>query len=1004
MNNTPSFANTIEIAEVPLPQNQVNILIVDDKPDNLRLLSKILNNRGYEVRKALNGHMALMSIEAIAPDLILLDINMPGMDGYQLCQKLKTNEKTRDVPVIFISALDDVLDQVKGFAVGGVDYITKPFHGEEVVARVENHLTLRSLQKQLQEQNARLQQEIRDRISAETALRETESRLRQQNQVLVKLSRNKALYRGNLNAALKEITEVAAQTLDIERASVWLYNQSGEAIQCLDLFERSISQHSQGMELSEIDYPDYFEALEADWTIAAHDAHHDPRTREFTDSYLVPLGIQSMLDVPIRLGGHTVGVLCLEHVGSLRHWTLEEQKFAGSLADLASLAVEACARKRLQKEVLQQRRFLNSIIEHIPLAVYVQDVVHDFRFVLWNKGSEQIFEKSREAAIGRTVDDLYPKPQADFFREKDFEVLQTGQLVEIPEEPFDTKAGEIRWLRTLKVPVIDDRDRITHLLCIAEDITERKQAQEALEQAEEKYRSIFENATEGIFQMAPNGCYISANLALARMYGYDSPEELIASVTHVGKQLYLRPNRWAIFVGMLEQNAVLSNFEAEVYRKDGNVIWISQNVRVVCDVRGRICYYEGIVTDITRRKFAEDALRESERQLRNYNKVLVKLTKNKGIGQGNLSVALKAITKATARMLGLGRVSVWLYDESRSKIECLNLFDLDANRYSEGMELAIEDYPSYFKALQSKGSVVSSDVLSDPRLQELLDSYLIPPNIRSLLDVPVSQSGKILGVVCLEQVNKEHHWTPEEESFARSIAELVALALEARDRKRAEEALRLEQEKSEQLLLNILPHAIAKRLKEEQRAIAEHFNEVTILFADIVGFTPLSAKLPPIALVNFLNEIFSTFDELAEKHGLEKIKTIGDAYMVVGGLPVARADHAEAVAAMALDMQAAIQHFQAEKGEPFQIRIGINTGPVVAGVIGIKKFIYDLWGDTVNVASRMESSGLPGNIQVTTAIYERLKDKYIFEERGAIAVKGKGNMNTYWLQAPKLTL
>ncbi|NER50963.1 MAG: PAS domain-containing protein [Symploca sp. SIO1A3] len=216
-------------------------------------------------------------------------------------------------------------------------------------------------------------------------------------------------------------------------------------------------------------------------------------------------------------------------------------------------------------------------------------------------------------------------------------------------------------------------------------------------------------------------------------------------------------------------------------------------------------------------------------------------------------------------------------------------------------------------------------------------------------------------------------------------------------RKQAEEALRIEQEKSEQLLLNILPKPIAERLKQDTSAIAEQFDETTIMFADIVGFTPLSAKMPPTELVKLLNQVFSLFDQLAEKHGLEKIKTIGDAYMVVGGLPVAMPNHAEAIADMALDMQKAINQFQADIGESFQIRIGINTGSVVAGVIGIKKFIYDLWGDAVNVASRMESSGIPGKIQVTTQTYERLQDKFVFEERGAITVKGKGEMTTYWL-------
>lgn len=213
----------------------------------------------------------------------------------------------------------------------------------------------------------------------------------------------------------------------------------------------------------------------------------------------------------------------------------------------------------------------------------------------------------------------------------------------------------------------------------------------------------------------------------------------------------------------------------------------------------------------------------------------------------------------------------------------------------------------------------------------------------------------------------------------------------------AEAALRHQQEQSERLLLNILPSPIADRLKEQPGTIADNLAEVTVLFADIVGFTLLSANTSPTELVEMLNVIFSEFDQLAERHNLEKIKTIGDAYMVVGGLPKPQINHVQAIAEIALDMQKAITKFCNETKQSLSIRIGINTGPVVAGVIGIKKFSYDLWGDTVNIASRMESHGLAGKIQVTDATYNRLREQYIFQERGLIQIKGKGKMNTYFL-------
>ncbi len=209
--------------------------------------------------------------------------------------------------------------------------------------------------------------------------------------------------------------------------------------------------------------------------------------------------------------------------------------------------------------------------------------------------------------------------------------------------------------------------------------------------------------------------------------------------------------------------------------------------------------------------------------------------------------------------------------------------------------------------------------------------------------------------------------------------------------------LDLERKKSERLLLNILPEAIALRLKEEQESIADGFAEVTVLFADIVGFTELSARISAHDLVERLNQIFSAFDALTERHQLEKIKTIGDAYMVVGGLPQPRPDHAQAIANMAIDMCYAIDKFYTDSGEPFRLRIGISTGPVVAGVIGTKKYIYDLWGDTVNTASRMESHGIPGRIQLCAETSKILQLDYEIEERGIIQLKGKGEMRTHWL-------
>lgn len=213
--------------------------------------------------------------------------------------------------------------------------------------------------------------------------------------------------------------------------------------------------------------------------------------------------------------------------------------------------------------------------------------------------------------------------------------------------------------------------------------------------------------------------------------------------------------------------------------------------------------------------------------------------------------------------------------------------------------------------------------------------------------------------------------------------------------------LRGEQAKSENLLLNILPKEIAAILKNESRTIADHYTEASILFADMVGFTPLSAKLAPVEMVELLNEAFSYFDSLVDKYVVEKIRTIGDSYMVASGVPRRRADHAQALVYMALDMRDFINTHHFRNGQQVSFRIGLSSGPVIGGVIGKRKFVYDVWGDAVNVASRMESHGLGGTVQITRATYELIKDEFVCEPRGTLDVKGKGEMEVWLVLSAK---
>ena len=216
--------------------------------------------------------------------------------------------------------------------------------------------------------------------------------------------------------------------------------------------------------------------------------------------------------------------------------------------------------------------------------------------------------------------------------------------------------------------------------------------------------------------------------------------------------------------------------------------------------------------------------------------------------------------------------------------------------------------------------------------------------------------------------------------------------------RRLQQHLEEKERETERLLLNVLPQSIVGQLKRGGTVAAESFSEVSVLFADIVGFTEFSAQQDPKTLIQILNELFSNFDSLVDSLELEKIKTIGDCYMVVSGAPTPRTDHVRAIAELALGIKEAVLQFNEKHQTSFAVRIGISSGPVVAGVLGTKKFSYDLWGDTVNVASRMESYGLPNEIQVTESTYEQLRDSYTFQDRGEIAIKGKGEVRAYFLK------
>jgi adenylate cyclase len=291
---------------------------------------------------------------------------------------------------------------------------------------------------------------------------------------------------------------------------------------------------------------------------------------------------------------------------------------------------------------------------------------------------------------------------------------------------------------------------------------------------------------------------------------------------------------------------------------------------------------------------------------------------------------------------------------------------------------------------------------------EVLAAMNLSPDLKGLPVIVISGADQIdMAVQCIEAGAEDYLTKPPnltllrarvstslEKKRLRDLERLRLLQLQAE-----KELVEREREKSERLLLNILPSAIAGRLKGGEKSIANGHEIVSVMFADLCGFTALSRKTTPADLVSMLNGIFTAFDHIVERHGVEKIKTIGDCYMLVGGIPLHRGDHAAAVAECALEMLDALAALNRETGTELQMRVGIHTGPVVAGVIGKIKFTYDLWGDTVNVASRMESSGQPGRIHLSEQTAEQLQGRFLLEDRGFVECKGLGAVKTFFLNA-----
>ncbi len=792
-----------------------------------------------------------------------------------------------------------------------------------------------------------------ERLQAEKALRENDRQLRKQNRVLLELAKSAVLNEGNLDAALQQITEAATRTLEIERASVWRFNDTFTALECLDLYQRSPHQHSSSTQLTAANFPIYFSALEEEVTLTADDVHADPRTQEFAGSYLKTTGVTSLLDTPIRSGGQTIGVVCLEQVGKTHHWTVEEQSFARSIADLIALGIVAQARRRTEDALnISQEKFAKAF-RASPDFITISSLRTGY-FIDVNESFLDVSGYTREEVLGQTVLNLGFWANHDDRTELHRLIAEQSEIKDL-EIQLRKKNGDV--MTALLSAEIIELEGEPCLLAVTKDITDRKRAEAAIQASQKQYRDLVESANSLILRLDPQGNITFFNSYAQRFYGYSEQEivgrSVLGTLVLDGEASRRNLEEWIGHICKDPEN--YQDSEAAHIRSNGETVWVKWSIKAILDDHGEINEILSIGFDISDRKRAEAALQEKEQYLR-----LI------------LDNIPQQVFWKDTNLVFLGCNQNWA--------EAAQLGDPDEIVGKTDFDLLTDPAIAEQFRIQDR-HIIETDT---PQL------HWIAPKVRSL--------------------DGEKSWLdiskiPIHDPYQNVIG-ILGVIEDITLRKQSEEALAIEQERSEKLLLNVLPQAIADQLKQRlnlfqernsKALIAESYDEVTVLFADIVSFTNLSANISAADLVGLLNRIFLVFDDLCEKHGIEKIKTIGDAYLAVGGLPSPRADHAEAIANMALDIQQEINQFRTYEGHPISVRVGINTGSVIAGVIGKKKFTYDLWGDTVNIANRMESHGIPGRIQVTESTYQRLKDRYEFERRGIVDVKGKGEMPTYWL-------
>jgi len=577
----------------------------------------------------------------------------------------------------------------------------------------------------------------------------------------------------DLDKGILETLKKIGQIADADRSAVFLF-KNGHGYDSYEWCARgipSIKAKLQTVPLQAFRW--YMGKLSQGENIRVFRIQDLPPEAQAEKELLESLRTKSLVAVPMFLHKDLVGFLGFDSMRREKSWS---DKTLTLLKTIGEIFVNALERKRSEQELHESGKKYRLLVDNSLAGIYITQN-HILRFC--NKKFAEIFGYDRpEELVGMSVQNLV-SPESWKTVDRQVRLRESGRKRSARYEfRAIRKDGSTFDAEVMGARILYEGEPAIQGAMI--DITERKKTLESLRESESKYRALFEGIPVGLYRTSPEGKILDINPTMAQMLGFEDKASVLG---RPASDFYLDPRDRDRSTTLLAENRVLRNFEFQLKRIDGRVIWVQDNARAVLDSRGRVVHYEGSLLDITRQKQEEKEIQNRADQVIRHQAALLELAK---MNFQDLDSAFRKTTEIDARTLGVDRVSVWFFNPERTEITCHDLFSRPESVHDKGMVLRAKDYPSYFTALEESRVIAADHALSDPRTCEFADAYLKPRGIVSMMDVPIRRQGKILGILCHEHTGRERKWTLEEQHFAMSVGDALILTLEASEAKRME--------------------------------------------------------------------------------------------------------------------------------------------------------------------------------------------------------------------------